>query len=106
MHARTNSAAARCCSMEQCRSAGAQHSRTSGGLVVLHLPTCGSPCDRHEIATHADTASRLAALKGFQFAGEFDAAISYPGPLYFVPTDTLLNDEASVLGIDDELDLF
>ena len=92
--------------MEQARSAGAQHSRTSGGLVVLQLPKRDSPCDQHERATHADIASRLATLKGFQFAGEFDTAVSYPGPLYFVPNETLLKDEASSLGIHDEEDLF
>ena len=54
------------------------------GLVVVHVPN-----ERygraHEQATRTEIARRLAGLKGFRFAGEFEPSKSYPGPVYFVP---------------------
>jgi hypothetical protein len=61
----------------------------------------------HERATRDGIARRLAALKGFDFAGEHDPGHSYPGPVYFVPSDTLVGlDAAAALGVRDEHDLF
>lgn len=48
----------------------------------------------------------LAALKGFQFGGEYNASTRYGSPLYFVPSDTLLADAAHALGIRTRDDLF
>jgi hypothetical protein len=61
----------------------------------------------HEGVTHARIAERLAALQGFDYAGLFDPACSYPKPLFVVPSDTL--DDPGVahgLGISSETDLF
>jgi hypothetical protein len=61
----------------------------------------------HERATRDGIAKRLAALKGFDFAGEYDPACPYPGPVYLVPSDTLVGlDAAAALGIRGDEDLF
>jgi hypothetical protein len=61
----------------------------------------------HERATRAGIAERLAALKGFDFAGEYDPAARYPGPVYLVPSDTLIGlKAAAALGVRGEHDLF
>src|SRR4051794_29527750 len=54
----------------------------------------------------AEIARRLGGLKGFGFAGQFEPSKSYPGPVYFVPSDTLVEKEAEALGIETEHDLF
>jgi hypothetical protein len=59
----------------------------------------------HERLTHLEIAKRLAALKGFDFAGDYDGSC-YPGPVYFVPSNTILAAEARKLGIRSEDDLF
>jgi hypothetical protein len=52
-------------------------------------------------------ARRLAALKRYDFAGAYDAATAYDGPLYFVPSHTLVGiDAACKLGIRTVDDLF
>jgi hypothetical protein len=61
----------------------------------------------HERATRAGIAKRLAALKGFDFVGEYDLAARYPGPIYLVPSNTLVGLEAAAaLGVHSEHDLF
>lgn len=60
----------------------------------------------HEWHTHTEIARRLAALKGFDFAGEYDAAKPPTQRCYFVPNNTLNRDVASSLGIENEQDLF
>lgn len=76
----------------------------SGGTVVTY--SCRAS-HHHEIVTLREVARRLAAIKGYDFAEEFDAARRYSGPLYFVPNDTLVGiDAARKLGIQDEQDLF
>ena len=75
------------------------------GLVVVHVPN-----ERygraHEQATRTEVARRLAGLKGFGFAGPFEPSKNYPGKVYFVPSDTLVEHEAGALGIENEHDLF
>src|SRR5262249_55442604 len=51
-------------------------------------------------------AKAIAKLKGYEFGGHYDAACDYSGPLFFVPDDTLLLDEASRLGIHSSNDLY
>src|SRR5258706_7494193 len=77
----------------------------SRGTVVTY--SCRA-CRAHESATLHELARRLAALKGYDFAEEYDnGARPYPGPLYFVPNDTLVGiDSAQKLGIRNEQDLF
>src|SRR5205823_6127123 len=49
----------------------------------------------------------LAALKGWDFAGEYDPSRCYPGRTYLVPGDTLVGVEAACeLGVRTEDDLF
>jgi Protein of unknown function (DUF3182) len=83
-------------------SGGAQH-----GVVVTYA--LGDPADRdsHEGRTRTGIATRLAELKGFAFAGEYDRATRYDDAVYFVPSDALVGIEAAqALGIHDEHDLF
>ena len=50
---------------------------------------------------------KLAALKGLNFAGEYDHSVTYSGAVYFIPDDTILGLElARSLGISGEHDLF
>jgi len=61
----------------------------------------------HECATRAAVARVLADLLGYAFAGEYDASVRYDGPLYFVPSDTLVGcAQAAALGIRGTADLF
>ncbi|RJF97022.1 DUF3182 family protein [Noviherbaspirillum cavernae] len=77
------------------------------GTVVLWPDRLHGDPLGHEHVTHDALARRLAALKGCEFGGCFDAACRYDGPLYFVPGDTLSSiDHAQGLGIRDEQDLF
>lgn len=61
----------------------------------------------HDHATCGAIAERLASIKGYRFAGDYDARARYASALYFVPTDTLIGVEhARALGITGEHDLF
>jgi len=83
-----------------------EQTRMPPGVVILYSPNELYGC-RHEQATHVEAARRLAVLKGFDFAGEYDPSSCYPGPVYFVPGDTLVGVEAAeTLGIRSEHDLF
>lgn len=73
------------------------------GLVVLHG---GAPHTRHEHETRVALARKLAAIKGYEFAGAFDPEARYAEPLYFVPGDTIEHGEARTVGIQTEHDLF
>lgn len=76
-------------------------------VVVEYSPPEGGFTDAHERMTRTAIARRLAALKGFDYAGDYDPAAGYPGRVYFVPSDTLVGIErAAELGIRDEHDLF
>ena len=76
-----------------------------GVVVIYSTETRGQ--HEHESVTQADVASRLARLKGYKFAGEYEPAAGYTGPVYFVPSDTVVGTEAAFgLGIRTEHDLF
>src|SRR5687767_10283278 len=60
----------------------------------------------HETLTRIEVAKKLAALKGCEFAGEYDQSHHYPGRVYFVPSDTVGVETAQELGIHSEHDLF
>lgn len=61
----------------------------------------------HESVTRDGVARRLAALMGFDYAGEYEPARRYPGAVYFVPGDTLVGAaRAAALGIRGARDLF
>jgi hypothetical protein len=77
------------------------------GTVVVYLAQGSGYRHRHERETRAGIAQRLAALKGFAFGGDYEPGVSYNGPLYFAPGDTLVGcDAAAALGIACEHDLF
>jgi hypothetical protein len=74
-------------------------------IVVCHCPA-QRQLQPHERQTHRWLAQRIAALQGQQFGGDFDPSYRYEGPLYFVPSDTLLLSESQALGIAGEQHLF
>jgi uncharacterized protein DUF3182 len=78
----------------------------AGGAVVLYRDDANHRA-AHDHATCRAIARRLATLKGYRFAGDYDAGFRYPQKLYFVPLDTLIGcDRARQLGITGEHDLF
>jgi hypothetical protein len=81
------------------------HSPSTSGAVVL-FPN-REYTSKHEAAVFEELAKKLAALKGYAFAGRYDSTVRYPGHLYFVPTATVTDCQtARRLGIHDESDLF
>jgi hypothetical protein len=77
------------------------------GMVVVYTRKENGQRRVHEVATHSALAARIARLKGWEYAGEFDPELAYGVPLYFVPSDTLVPIEfAYRLGIRDEGHLF
>ena len=77
------------------------------GAVVQYTDWASQPPAKHESVTRTLLAAKLAALKGYEFAGDYDPARHYAGPLYFVPNDTLNGSElAQKVGIRDHDDLF
>ncbi|MGE5169891.1 MAG: DUF3182 family protein [Rudaea sp.] len=82
--------------------------RAARGDVVV-LRNGDTPRAAHDYAACCALARRLAALKGYAFAGEHDAR-AHRDPLrhrYFVPLDTVVGAEvAHALGIADAHDLF
>jgi Protein of unknown function (DUF3182) len=80
---------------------------TTRGTVVEYANTDSDGASGHESVTRIAMARKLAVLKGYDFAGQYDPANHYSGPLYFVPSDTLIGtDTARALGIRTEDDLF
>jgi hypothetical protein len=80
---------------------------TSRGLVVVHEPDERRFGHAHERVTRAEVAKRLAGLKGFDFGGEYEPSRRYSGPVYFVPSETIIGlNAARELDISDEHDLF
>jgi hypothetical protein len=83
------------------------HALRARGAVVQYTDRASEPPAEHENVTRALIATKLAALKGYQFAGDYDPARRYTGPLYFVPSDTLTGSElAQKVGIRNQHDLF
>jgi hypothetical protein len=81
--------------------------KRKAGMVVVSSDREWDNVRHHERATLSALAKKLADIKGYEFAGEYDAAQSYSDPVYFVPSDTLVgNDTAQRLGIRGEQDLF
>ena len=77
------------------------------GIVVRYSVLDASRPDFHEHVSRNQTARKLAALKGYEFAGDYDPSKHYGGPLYFVPDDTLIGVAAARrLGIYSECDFF
>jgi hypothetical protein len=76
-------------------------------VVVEYSPHGGGFTDTHERITRAAVAKRLAALTGFDYAGDYDPSARYPGRIYFVPSTTLVGvEQVDRLEISGEHDLF
>jgi hypothetical protein len=76
------------------------------GHVVVYRDNASNRA-AHDDATCGELARRLAAIKGYGFAGDYDDRSRYSTALYFVPTDTMIGVEnARTLGIASEDDLF
>jgi hypothetical protein len=92
----------------QDRTATEQSCASRGrGTVVQYIDSESEPPAKHESVSRAKIATKLAALKGYDFGGDYDPARHYTRPLYFVPSDTLIGFEsARKIGIRDEHDLF
>ena len=67
------------------------------GIVVAYVPNRRYG-RAHEQATRAEIARRLAVLKRFSFAGEFEASRSYSSSVYSVPSDIRVGSEAQPMG--------
>jgi hypothetical protein len=77
------------------------------GIVVFYPCKAGCNLRSHESAAQLALARKLAAIKDCDFAEQFDASRRYAGPLYFVPSHTLLDiRSAHELGIHHEHHLF
>ena len=77
------------------------------GTVLRYAGRFAAQERQHERASRNWVAQRLAALKRYEYGGEYDSSARYEGALYFVPNDTLIGlDEARALGIEKEGDLF
>lgn len=73
--------------------------RATAARVVVYFSQWGTPMYIHEKATLTKVAETIAELKGSEFDGEFDPARHASGEIYFIPDDTLMQDEALQLGI-------
>jgi hypothetical protein len=92
---------------ETAPASAAEGTRERQGVVLVRSVGASGRAGGHEAVTRTGVARRLAALKGFAFAGEHDPAQRYPGPVYLVPACTLVGVEAArALGIRGEDDLF
>ena len=77
------------------------------GVVLVHATDEDAFAQVHEQDTRAAIARQLAALKGYIFAGKHEPRRRYSGPVYLVPSDTLVGLEAArALGVNGEQDLF
>jgi Protein of unknown function (DUF3182) len=78
----------------------------ANGIVVVYFSWFGKPLQAHHKVVLDLGAKAIAKIKGYEFGGHYDTAYDYSGPLFFVPDDTLLVDEASCLGIRSPKDLY
>ncbi|OKO66987.1 hypothetical protein AC629_43220, partial [Bradyrhizobium sp. NAS80.1] len=74
--------------------------------VAIHFPGLGGPVYTHEKVTLSVVAKSIARLVGHRFVGEFDPKAHVAADLFFVPSDTLMLDEAQVLGIHSSQQLY
>jgi Protein of unknown function (DUF3182) len=87
------------------------HNPKRAGVAVGY--SCGARGDQrgdpqgHEAVSRTAISRKLGALRGCEFHGEYDRSATYPGPLYFIPDETIAGlDLARSLGISGEHDLF
>ncbi|MDS1142305.1 DUF3182 family protein [Pusillimonas sp. SM2304] len=79
--------------------------RHSPGTVIVYPARKHEP--EHERTVHLKLGARIADVLGMHFGGLYDAACRYDGPLYTIPTCTLIGtDIARQLGIRSTGDLY
>lgn len=78
----------------------------ASGNVLIYFSRFGKPLQTHHRIVFNLAAKTIAKIKGYDFGGHYDTARDYSGPLYFVPDDTVLLNEASCLGIRSPHDLY
>jgi hypothetical protein len=79
----------------------------NAGTVVRYSDADTANERTHERASRAWVAARLAALKGYEYGGDYNPRARYDGRLYFVPNETIIGiEKARALGIESEKDLF
>jgi len=76
------------------------------GVVVVYFSWFGKPLQWHHKVVLDSDAKAIARIKGYKFGGPYDPERNHSGPLFFVPDDTLLLDEAACLGIRSPNDLY
>jgi hypothetical protein len=76
------------------------------GTVLIYLSELGLPLRAHQRALLTADAQAIARLKKYELEEQYDVSKNYAGPIYFVPDDTLLVDEAQRLGIQSPNDLY
>jgi hypothetical protein len=76
------------------------------GIVVVYFPRFGKPLQWHHKVVLDAAAKTIGQIKGYEFGGRYEARCGYSEPLFFVPSDTLLLDEALRLGIRSPNDLY
>lgn len=67
--------------------------------VAVHFPPSGAPMYTHEKIALSEVAKSIARISGNQFVGDYDPQVHVAAHLFFVPSDTLILDEARDLGI-------
>ena len=65
------------------------------GMVVIHFSRLGGRLDPHQTVMLDADAKVIAHVLGYEYGGRHQAAKDYTAPVFFVPDDTLLVDEAS-----------
>jgi len=87
--------------------AGSRPPLHTHGVVVSYPRGQAENLKSHEAVTRRALAERLAVLKGYDYAGDYDSACVYEGSLYLVPGETLVGvDTAKALGIASSDDFF
>ena len=74
--------------------------------VVLYFSRFGKPRQTHHKVVLDLDAKAIARIEDYKFGGPHDPEHNHFGPLFFVPDDTLLLDEAACLGIRSPSDLY
>src|SRR5262249_48622130 len=78
----------------------------SRGVVLVYFSRLGGRLRRDQKVMLDVDARAIAKLKGYDFGGHHQTARNYSVPVFFVPDDTLLQDEALSLGIRCVQDLY
>jgi hypothetical protein len=69
------------------------------GVVVIYFSHLGGRLNAHQKVVLEADAKVIAQVLGYDFGARHQTAVDDPAPVFFVPDDTLLVDEASSLGI-------